>query len=299
MIAPMNSHRRLFYRTLAVVLLLAAGLKSRSLALSSSQGAVSPLPQPLLIALEVLVALWLAFGPLERARFLCGMTCFSLFLTVTLYDVTHSVRSCGCFGEAKISPVVTGSFDLCVLIALWLTRPRRTYTTARSWSPIKVIGGAAISALAATTLVINKPQWLSAAEPHAQPAVLNPAMWINQPLPLLNSIEGGDTLSRGRWLLIFYHFDCDACRQLLPTYRTIAEATRGKNASIRLAFVAIPPLASPSQDPGYASTDVSHFALRADRDWITSTPLLVALKDGRVVALDDDPARSLSNSAPQ
>ena len=115
--------------------------------------------------------------------------------------------------------------------------------------------------------------------------VLEPSSLLNHSFPLFDSIDGGAELKSGRWLLLFYHYDCDECRHVIPLYRAIAKAMHDETDSPRLAFIAVPPFASASQDPGHVTSDNQHYALRSDRDWIVETPMAVTVLDGRVIGV--------------
>jgi hypothetical protein len=275
-----NPHR-LVERLLAIVLAFAACLKAEDLLTGAIHHDVFPFDRRylvwLLIALEFLLAFWLTIGGLERKRFHCAVACFALFAVCAFFESTRSDSSCGCFGRLKVAPAITGIFDLSSVLALWLTRPR--------WSRLLRATPVILLAIAAFSYVHFHRQRETQA--NDEPVVLEPASWINQTFPLFNSIDGAAEIKTGRWLLVLYHFDCDECRQAIVIYRAIAEVTRGQIDRPRLAFIAIPPFAPDREDPGHATADTQHFALTSDRDWIATTPVVVSLLDGRVLAATD------------
>jgi methylamine utilization protein MauE len=286
MFALWNSPRRVVERILAVVLALAACLKAHDFLVDFNPYPVGPFDGRLLISIligsELLLALWLMVGGFDRPRFLGGFVCFCLFSVITFHEASQAIPSCGCFGRAKVPPAITGCFDLSAVIALWMTRPKRTVPVApRSFRRI-FASAIALLLLASAAFSSSHIHRLLEAKTHGEPVVMEPDSWLNQPFPLLNSIDGGAQLRTGRWLLVLYHFDCDACRHAIPKYRAIAQAMRSQINPPHMAFVAIPPLASASQDPGYATPDVLHFSLPSNREWIATTPVVVFLREGRV-----------------
>jgi hypothetical protein len=62
---------------------------------------------------------------------------------------------------------------------------------------------------------------------------------------------------------------------------------RGDPDEPRISFVAIPPYAAVGQDPVLPSLDYLHLNLRDDGSWFAATPVVVALEDGKVLAITD------------
>jgi hypothetical protein len=282
---------RLIERILAIVLALAACLKAQDLLSSFGHQNANPIDRRtlefLLIAMELSLALWLAIGGIERTRFGCAIVCFTVLAAAAFFETAQSASSCGCFGRVKVPPAITGTFDLCSVMALWLTRPTWLRQVA-FWSRRAAFAGtAALIVLATAVFTFAHSRQSSERVTVGGPVVLDPTSWVNQKFPLFSFIDGDEKLKTGRWLLVLYHFDCDECRHAIPGYRSLAESMDGQIDPERVAFIAIPPVAPSSQDPGYATANTLHFALREDRDWIATTPLVVSLRDGRVLAVTD------------
>jgi thiol-disulfide isomerase/thioredoxin len=104
--------------------------------------------------------------------------------------------------------------------------------------------------------------------------VLEPASWLNHPFPLLDEIDNSAPLRAGRWLVLFYHYDCSDCQTAIPAYEALANR-------VHIAFVAMPPL---GQSPVTDSPQYLNLRLRPDHDWFATTPLVVTLEDGQVAA---------------
>jgi hypothetical protein len=116
--------------------------------------------------------------------------------------------------------------------------------------------------------------------------VLEPEDWVGKSFPVLNEMENSTLLRSGRWLVVLYHSDCDRCLEAIPRYQALAVSDGAKNAGIRLAFVAMPPV-SIGADPVACSPDYLHLALRPDHDWFATTPLVAAIEDGKVIWAGD------------
>ena len=99
--------------------------------------------------------------------------------------------------------------------------------------------------------------------------------------------EGANPLRQGRWLVVLYHPDCDSCRAAIPLYAALATATEAAaerdQTKPRIAFVAMPPVVTPADDPVVPSTAYLHLNLKPDHDWFATTPVVAAIDDGRVI----------------
>lgn len=279
---------------LALVLLAAGGLKSYQLFFKPDSLAPGLLHSKIfvggLVQVELLLGTWLLMGGLNRIRFFVAFICFVLFATVAGYEAMRALPSCGCFGLLKVSPKITVGLDLLAIVLLWITRPR-----ARQ-NPGKIVHRAQVVVPITLALVVSGIFWLKYFQKSAPAAlpdstndlvVLEPASWVNKQFALFDEIDGGGPLRRGRWLLVFYHYDCDSCREAIPIYETLATATSTKPGSPKIAFIAMPPIAPPDQEPVSSSSHCLRLTLLSDHDWFATTPVVAALDDGNVLWADD------------
>lgn len=279
-----------------LVLLTAATLKAHQLFAGRGVVLDSILPYqqfiPFLIQAELLLGLWLLLGAHTRIRSICATACFSLFAIVATYEALHALPSCGCFGNVKVPPAITAGFDLFAVVGLWLTRPRKgALPPSHRLSRVRLAGGVALAVAASGvlwTLYFLKIPPAMAGEGGAASGglvILEPADWLNKSFPLFDSIDGSDALRHGRWLVVIYHHDCHTCRQAIPNYQSLAmEANAGTDrARPRVAFIAMPPLAAPGEDPVTPSSAYLHLSLRPDHEWFATTPVVAALEEGRVL----------------
>jgi len=116
---------------------------------------------------------------------------------------------------------------------------------------------------------------------------LNSASWLNKPFPLFNEIDGGAQLRTGRWFLMFYHHDCDRCHEAISIYSFWALTASSDKAQPGLAFIAIPPSAPAGEDPVVPSSSYLHLHLRPNHNWIATTPVVVAIEEGKVLVVVD------------
>jgi hypothetical protein len=243
---------------------------------------------------EILLSIWLLVGGFAGTRSLAALICFGVFAMIAGYEALRAMPSCGCFGNVKVSPAVTATFDVVAVIALWFTRPHRPTVPSLSPSRRRALCGAVVAA-AATAILWNgyllklaPANSFSAIEGDGVLVVLEPQSWLNKQLEIIGDIDSGEPLRHGRWLLVFYHYDCDDCRQAIPRY--CALTTESGNSSVRshLAFIAMPPLApSAEEDPVPASPSYLHLKLHPSHDWFATTPVVAALQDGKVLFAAD------------
>jgi len=278
---------------LALVLLLAAGLKAIQLFGRSDLIQHSPFHNRLIlggfIEVELLLSAWLAAGGWPRLRFLVALGCFAIFTGVSLGEAARALPSCGCFGNVKVSPLITAAFDAAAVAGLWLTRPRVGHAVDSLPSRNRFAAVAAVAALLSAALWAGYfvKEWGAAADSPTSATgdlvILEPASWVGQQLALIDNIDGGEVLRHGRWLVVLYHSDCDTCRAAVPEYAALAGSDAANRDGERVAFVAMPPLADAADDLASPSERYLHLKLRPDHDWFATTPVVVAIEEGKVV----------------
>jgi len=301
MLTSVAKSRRIVEGVLAIVLFSAAVLKMNDLLVNASNlsggSALGRAASGMAIDAEAMLAIWMLIGGFSPQRFYCVIGFFCVVACVALIEVVHAAPTCGCFGKFAVSPRLTAIFDLVAIALLWLTRPQSD--NARNRSPLqdRLAGAAAISLLVIVgVLFLNPSKAVSAAgwDPEAN---LAPASWINKPFPLFGAIDGSQELKIGRWLIVFYHFDCEECRQAVPAYLRLAAMKNGDSSQTRIAFVSMPPQAPLGYDLVPKLATVRHFTLNPHRERITETPLVVSLQDGSVVGVSEGEQTMLPSDA--
>ena len=281
--------RRIIESVLAIILIVAAMLKANDFLLNTNHPdsgwtwgrSISAVA----IGVETLLAIWMLASGLSIARFLCAFSTFSLLTCIVCAEVIQKAPSCGCFGKIPVPPRITAFFDVAAVVSLWLTRPQ-IYICRNCQQLLRPFAGAVVTILIAIVSLafVLSSATLSTAG-NAARDVPAPSAWVGKQFPLFEVIDGSRDLRIGRWLVVFYHFDCDECRQAVPAYLTLAAMRGDSTDESRMAFVAVPPLAPTGHDLIPESTDLPHFALHQDRDWSIATPLVVSLQEGKVIAI--------------
>jgi len=196
---------------LAALLIVAAYLKSGNLLAVPT----SPWPEFGLVMFElVLAAILLSSAPAMVAWWL-AVACFTTFAIVAAYKTLLGYESCGCFGAVVTPPWIALLIDLLALTALAATRRsiagshlQRSQSVIPAWLPsLRSVGWACV------LLVGLKSSWLMATDRDER--FIDPSQWLNTRLPLLDSIDIGDKLAQGEWIVVFHRAGCLACEELV------------------------------------------------------------------------------------
>ena len=215
--------------------------------------------------------------------------------------------NCGCFGDVRVPPLATALFDVFALIALILTNrntknlPEQLCSTGHFSAAMAIVSMAsAILWISYCVAVVQAAHGMSSlANGVGDLTVIDPATWKNRPFILIDETDTGNSLRTGRWLILVYHFDCSTCIRAIDEYRKlIARESNTRSPSVRFAFIAMPPFAKPGEDPLPESGKYVRLRMRPEHVWLATTPVAVALEDGRVltVAEGDDAIHPLSVS---
>jgi hypothetical protein len=290
---PRYGSRRRVEITLAIVLIVAAGLKAYQILTGSGLVLAGFLHNKVFFAIlvqaEFILALWMWVGSFPRTRFVLTTICFSVFAIAALYEAARGLASCGCFGAAKVSPKITAAFDIVAVVALWSTRPKSGVGGMISRRRIYLVLGICAVLSGAFWVVFSLSTHRASKEVQADDLViLEPQAWLNKPLAIMEDIDSAEQLRTGRWLLILYHYDCDNCLKAIPAYIALANSiSRAKPSNPRIAFIVMPPVAPVGQDPIPDSPNYSHLILRPIHDWFATTPVVVAIDNGIVLFAAD------------
>lgn len=262
---------------LAVLLIVAAYLKSDNLL----AGSTTSWPEFGLVMFELcLAAVMLSSAPASVAWWL-GTGCFTAFAIVAGYKTLAGYESCGCFGAVSTPPWIALIIDVLVLIALCATRRStavnevgRSQAALLSWIPsLQTVG------MACVLLIGLKSSWIIAAD-HGERSI-DPRQWQNARLPLLDSIDIGQQLSKGEWLIVFHRSGCESCEQLIEKIN-LEHLIHFKSAHAPIVLVEIANSNVPDLN-SHSSVAANYGVLKGLRYGWIPTPLLVALHDGFVV----------------
>jgi hypothetical protein len=235
-------------------------------------------------------------GGLPRLRYATTITCFFLFGAFATYEAVRGLPSCGCFGNLKMPPAITAIVDFLAVIILLLTNRHASPNLSRPSLP-SLLCGIAFFLFGSIALWTGYFVWVQATASELDSAsiplsdnlvVLEPGSWLKKPFGLFDEIEGSKQLRQGRWFIVFYHYDCDSCRQAIPLYASLSVPLNVTAVNRpKVAFVVMPPLAPAGQDPVVPFKDYPRLTLRPDKDWFATTPVVAAIDEGNVVWAGD------------
>lgn len=272
---------------LAIALIVAGLLKGHALATAGPPMASSRdrLVSGSLVGFELVFALWLVAGFHPRATRRGAQALLFVFSCVSLFKALAGETSCGCFGRLTVSPWITLSFDVLAFVALLRWTPKARETATWRSCPIRRTSLISASALIMIVIAIITNGAAPGASAHGRVykpddfVTLRPETWVGKEFWLLKYIDIGDRLAAGRWTVVLYHHDCDACRRAIPRYEALCRRARSNGKDPRVALIEIPPYASAN-----ATRDASCALGRLSdtKVWSVVTPAEVVLNDGVV-----------------
>ncbi len=221
--------------------------------------------------------------------------CFSAFSAITLYKAVTGADSCGCFGSVHVNPWITlFAIDLPAVIALAVFRPRRhpelsvaeskdlwtslqSFLTPLSSAPrfaMTAFLTIAILGISAPILALNEPPQVTT---HYE--VLEPKTWVGKELPILEHIDIAESLKKGTWLVLLYHYDCPDCVWAILMYEQMARDLEGNEDFLQIALIAVPPY---GHAPVSENSPCTLGQLAETKEWFVTTPAVALLTDGKV-----------------
>jgi hypothetical protein len=250
-------------------------------------------------------------GLLKKAAWPAAFACFSFFSVITLYRAATGAGSCGCFGSVHVNPWITlFAIDLPAVLALSLFRPkpvlpprilvrirlRRSPVKALVRQLIKPLPSAprfamtaclALVILGVTTpiLALNEPARVTSSY-----EVLEPETWVGKELPILENIDIAETLRKGTWLVLLYHYDCPNCGWAIPMYEQMARELAGNEDFLRIALIAVPPY---GRGPVSMNCPCTLGKLDESKEWFVTTPATALMTDGQVKSAWEEKAPDL------
>jgi len=288
----------------ALILLLAAGLKAHQLATAPLppvvQGSIfTPLLELLnnrylLMAVvlgEILFALVLIAGIWRSWMWLLSLLGFTIFMFISLIKGLSGESSCHCFGAVSTNPWITTGLDFVIVIFLTLFRERVDWTFALPDCKKLV-----------TVLVV----WLAIAVPvlfamlslkqqsHATlgteftgadgkvTIMLEPEMWVDKRFPLWDHVDdqARSMLEKGKWNIVIARTQCEDCKRLIEKL--------GTQTTVPLAILY---LDDGTTDIGYSEPQdraAVKGSLKIEPHWVILTPYLVQCQDGICLSVGEN-----------
>ena len=258
------------------VLLVAGTLKAIGLATNADPAlALSPLWFGIaLVECEWLLGLWLVSNLHPSLARRVALACFTVFAGFSLMRALRGEASCGCFGGVvRVNPWYTLLLDAGCVLALLLFRQPVTprYATIASHP--------ARSALILTIMFWIGLPWAAVIIRSDHPFVIDPDLWTGERFPLLSHIDIGNKLAQGRWTVVLYRHDCQACRIEVPEYERTARNLLSGGGRPKIALIELPPYGGPGEQIPSRDSPCALGRLDDSREWRVGTPLAFILHD--------------------
>lgn len=262
-------------------LLLAAALKGAQL-LAARFAADAAWWWVALVAGEIVLGLWLLSGWLADWSRFGALMAFGSFAVYSLLAVMQGRPECGCFGEFSVDPRAMLLFDLMASGALLMGISRNSTRLSLTVMRLALPAWCCLLCLSVLGFATNFGGWALAGENGANVVVLEPEQWVGKRFPLLEEIDIGEELARGKWKVLLYHHDCPKCQAALNRLsKYLPEKTT------RAAAIEAPPYSattSASLQAALAGNRQGH--LSDSNKWFVSMPCEISLADGTVTAVE-------------
>lgn len=237
------------------------------------------------IPLELGLAIWLLSGLFRKASWLIGLCSFFGFMIVTLQKGLVGAASCGCFGNVHVNPWITFSLiDIPLFLSFAIFRPKGEKLFPPPWPKLSYFLAIAIPTFILLPsieyiLITHKPAAIT-----SKYEVIQIKDWANQSeWPLMQYIDIKDQIQRGEWVVIMYHYDCPNCAKAVPEYEGYDKSLKGNEGMPKFAFIEIPPYGNENQQLLKPDAPVIRGKLGDVKKWFVETPVVVVLKDGKVL----------------
>lgn len=270
-------------RSIAILLFLTAFLKTHALAtypVIPRDFLESRWAQLIAVEFEIFLAVWLLSGSgAKYTRWTC-MVAFMLFSVISAARVVLGQDNCGCFGRVPLHPAVTLVLDVVVVLLLLSVSPAPE-PRSFAWPSFVWFLFYSVAAVSAGVVAIgHMPRTIddTGIIPTGGGIVLiEPGKWIGKTFPLLGHVVGNaEQLATGEWTIVFFHHNCNNCREVVLSYHQDDGFRENKS----IAFIEVPPYG----DIGVSLTRGPILQLNDHFDWFISTPSVIELKDGIVLA---------------
>lgn len=259
---------------LAALLLVAASLKLPLVPGGFWQLLVHVLP--IVLELSVAAILLSSFPPIYAWWIALG--CFSTFVFVSAGKLFSHESNCGCFGIVATQPKYSLGISVVSLVLLLLTY--RCAVLSSVWKglsllQIGLVFSLAISLVAVTGVFLTVPVRVE------ESPSSHPPEWIGKRLPFVASIDQGERLVDGNWIVVFHRDGCEACDQLVARISTEQWLV---SESLHFALIRIASTDSLEELRSHPnSSDLwFHREIRTAESQFIPTPLVVGIQSGFV-----------------
>ncbi|MDR2171773.1 MAG: hypothetical protein LBP59_16640 [Planctomycetaceae bacterium] len=273
----------------ALILLVAAGLKAHQLATTPSLGdglLHARWFNIFVVEFELFFGIWLIFGLLPKLSWLASVGLFSMLSVISFYKAAIlKETSCGCFGATEINPWFTTVLDLMIVLILVVFRPKEIIFKLQNFFMelgnfkrfrlviIFVLTWFLVTVPITFILVSAKFETFtsnSVLNGHEKSIVIEPSQWIGKDFPLSQFLEDTvvDKVVKGEQNIVLFNFDCEECKR-------VVENIHNKSSYI---FIAIP-----SEKNNKVLFDLPEYSMLPDKyQWWADTPIIIVLENGIV-----------------
>ncbi len=272
---------------LGVQLLVMAGLQGHQLtATPTSESALlaSQWGLILIVEFELFLGICLLASVWAKAAWVAALGFSGMFGCVSLWIAVSGGASCGGFGLLPFSPWYAAALGLAIACSLVRWRPRESsFAFGQALAVLAVwfligLPGAYVMAACARATISDAGEIAG----DSTVVVLEPEQWVGEQFSLLEYIDVGDQLAKGKWLVVLYHHDCPECRSVLPKYEQLSRDLASRGEPLRVALIEMPPYA-----PDWlqlVSPDmrclIGH--LSDEKEWFMTTPQEVVVHGAEV-----------------
>ena len=279
---------------LGLLLLTAAAFKGFELAtepVANSGLLTSRWLLVIVVEFEFLFGLWLLAGLRPRLTRVAAIVVFTAFGAVAAYKGVTGEASCGCFGKVPVNPWYTLILDVAAICALLASRPMsqapRHAALQRFGWPVVAVIAVLVGVPGGYVMSIYEPAALADDGVIIGPGnlvILQPEKWVGKQFPLFEHIDVGDTLSKGKWIVLLHHDGCPDCVEAVPRYRRMSHELRAGDTDLAVALIAIPPVRHSATGLRPNKDRPLRGALADVREWLVTTPTVALLEDGHTRA---------------
>jgi hypothetical protein len=277
----------LFLRLLGAFLVATAAWKAFSPADGAALQAVHALPGWLLIAVvqaELGAGLWLLSGIWPQWSWRAAAALFVPFAVFSLFRALAGFESCGCFGSVRVNPWITFTFDMAILGLLATLRGTFARLPGGPHRPrLLMVCTIGYLVLGVSSFVLMYPAQAAKLGGAGELSdgdrlvILEPAEWAGRELPVAESLMPAVDLSRGNWVVVFYHHGCPRCVEAVSRYIELASESGEPGSQVLL--VEVPPYAR--EEPADLGA-ARHVRLSDRREWFVQTPVEIRIEHGKV-----------------
>lgn len=228
-------------RFLGVILIFAGTTKSLT-----GEALLPVYGVPVLEIAEALFGFWVFFGFTPQFCWWLLSASFITFFGIALEKSIVGEAQCGCFGKFSIAPIYMVIFDGLAVALLAIVNPQMPFILLPNLN-LKLLSYTLVAALYTVLVLVGIFRESLLGRVTIEPgeglniSKLSPNDWVGRPFPLIERIESGAKIARGKWLVMFYHGNCSRCSEAIPRFVGRAHQLSNGTSGIKFALIELPP----------------------------------------------------------